>query len=757
MGQAFSLWIPETSVSAGATVNKICEAMKISVPAVLPAEATVNGAIISAKRGENAIIAAGTDVFCNVKLRLFRELSVKILRSSKLTSLITEEAVGNSREYNIQTAVTEKSSLVVSSDGLFSAVSCEAGDGRVTIVPLDEERLSEIYEKGIPGLDSKPTAKDMLAKRLEEIIASGKKIAISDSGSSEALSAVIKSLVGDNDTFRFVRAKENITEDEAHALPRLARNAKETIKCDIGVAVGNISEKGTISVSVADSDRARVAEVHPVEGESEKHLMGVAVTTLCDMISEAISKGIKAPDKRPVVLSGKPLIIVAACIAVAVIACFIMGFTLMSNRKNNTEVVKNPQMYAESSEYGFSESDNPEERGEVSPIFSGEDESASDSYLESLRESIINLTAAVSGVSVSYNNTTYNGGGVKTGAAGNYTTSPAAYDFGDLLEGTVADETEKATREKHTLSVGKDDEETVLDDITSETESTTAATTRKKASSNSGKFVFTVYGWGHGVGMSQDGAKALARSGKTCNEILAHYYQGTVIKVDPNTPMYTVVPDRNGKGGMTLLEFLCKTVKQEIGDESPEEALKAQAVAAYTYAMYNGNFGAGQTMDSDYNYKGTRVERAVMDVLHITDESQQPHCKYISYNGKYINAVYCDSMAGTTASAGSVWGMPLAYLSGGVSSPEEVEISTVELSVSEVRNLILSYGISESSVDSNPAKWFNIVAHDGAYNNGIGYVNQIEVCGVGMSGNRFREKFMHYKLRSHCFTIQYVR
>ena len=93
--------------------------------------------------------------------------------------------------------------------------------------------------------------------------------------------------------------------------------------------------------------------------------------------------------------------------------------------------------------------------------------------------------------------------------------------------------------------------------------------------------------------MSQDGAKALARQGKNCNEILAHYYEGTVIKVDPNTPMYTVVPDKNGKGGVTLLEFLCKTVKQEIGDDSPDEALKAQAVAAYTYAMYNGNFGVG--------------------------------------------------------------------------------------------------------------------------------------------------------------------
>ena len=41
---------------------------------------------------------------------------------------------------------------------------------------------------------------------------------------------------------------------------------------------------------------------------------------------------------------------------------------------------------------------------------------------------------------------------------------------------------------------------------------------------------FTGYGIGHGVGMSQWGAKALAESGKNYREILEHYYQKTFIK-----------------------------------------------------------------------------------------------------------------------------------------------------------------------------------------------------------------------------------
>ncbi|MBQ7039224.1 MAG: SpoIID/LytB domain-containing protein, partial [Clostridia bacterium] len=44
---------------------------------------------------------------------------------------------------------------------------------------------------------------------------------------------------------------------------------------------------------------------------------------------------------------------------------------------------------------------------------------------------------------------------------------------------------------------------------------------------------FTVYGYGHGVGMSQYGADAFARSGMSYKEILSHFYKGTeLISID---------------------------------------------------------------------------------------------------------------------------------------------------------------------------------------------------------------------------------
>ena len=42
-------------------------------------------------------------------------------------------------------------------------------------------------------------------------------------------------------------------------------------------------------------------------------------------------------------------------------------------------------------------------------------------------------------------------------------------------------------------------------------------------------FMFIGRGWGHGAGMSQWGARYLAKAGKTCNEILRYYYQCTEI------------------------------------------------------------------------------------------------------------------------------------------------------------------------------------------------------------------------------------
>jgi stage II sporulation protein D len=53
---------------------------------------------------------------------------------------------------------------------------------------------------------------------------------------------------------------------------------------------------------------------------------------------------------------------------------------------------------------------------------------------------------------------------------------------------------------------------------------------RAYAGTASGNFVFTGLGWGHGIGMSQEGAKGFARNGYTFTQILQHYFPGITIQ-----------------------------------------------------------------------------------------------------------------------------------------------------------------------------------------------------------------------------------
>lgn len=53
---------------------------------------------------------------------------------------------------------------------------------------------------------------------------------------------------------------------------------------------------------------------------------------------------------------------------------------------------------------------------------------------------------------------------------------------------------------------------------------------RFRVSRSGDSFTFTTVGYGHGVGMSQQGANLLAREGAGYREILAHYYPGTTLE-----------------------------------------------------------------------------------------------------------------------------------------------------------------------------------------------------------------------------------
>ena len=285
-----------------------------------------------------------------------------------------------------------------------------------------------------------------------------------------------------------------------------------------------------------------------------------------------------------------------------------------------------------------------------------------------------------------------------------------------------------------------------------QTQPTSSGTTVTPPSTGaSGTFTITAYGWGHGVGMSQEGAIVMAQAGSNYVEILKHYYSGTFVVSDTATPAKITY----GGTAYPMLEFLCKTVKAEIGASAPEAAIKAQAGAIYTFAKFYGyNVSSSQIAMSSSYTAGSNLEKYVMSYLGMTSTTGTPNGKFVSTDGKNAcMTVFGASAAGHTTDAQSVWGSYYSYLVP-VTTPETVASKTYTISAADMKNYITGYNGS-MVLSSNPAEWLSIVNHDCALNNSIGYVTKIRVGTEFMTGWKFRASVLKHAIRSHCFTLVY--
>jgi stage II sporulation protein D len=91
-------------------------------------------------------------------------------------------------------------------------------------------------------------------------------------------------------------------------------------------------------------------------------------------------------------------------------------------------------------------------------------------------------------------------------------------------------------------------------------------------------------GFGHGVGMSQQGALGYAEHGWSYQQILAHYYTGTSIGAAPaNAQVRVLIGGTVHK--VALESYVRGVVSAEMSSSWPLAALEAQAVASRTYAL----------------------------------------------------------------------------------------------------------------------------------------------------------------------------
>lgn len=273
-----------------------------------------------------------------------------------------------------------------------------------------------------------------------------------------------------------------------------------------------------------------------------------------------------------------------------------------------------------------------------------------------------------------------------------------------------------------------------------------------------GSFTFTYYGRGHGVGLSSYGALSLEDAGYTYDRILAHYYDGTILRDAEEIPEITLY---GGKEENTY-ELVSRIVLQEIygipGCESHEEALRAMTVCVFTnlkrfdFKVYD-IWSVGSTGNNTFEDVPENLRRIVKDILgkYITPENSD----------KPIEAVYFSMAAGMTAASAFIWGGSLPYLVP-VPSPFDMQrpgfISQRTYTVEEIREKILAYDNSIVLSD-DPAEWLCITEHSASIDENRGYVIRIRVGNKELSGyNQFHIGIMKQggSFMSSCFTITYT-
>ena len=202
----------------------------------------------------------------------------------------------------------------------------------------------------------------------------------------------------------------------------------------------------------------------------------------------------------------------------------------------------------------------------------------------------------------------------------------------------------------------------------------------------------------------------------------------------------------------TALDIISRIVMNEIGSTFAPEAIKAQAVAAYTHVKYHNARGS---------YPNVLLKNEVSDSVKVLVESVIGQAMY--YDGEMIQAVYSASSAGCTASSKNVWGVDYPYLRSVYCEldadydPNYGKKAT--FSSSEIKSKI--YSSTGISLSGDPSDWFSINDRtEGKYVGNMsigGYNTYVDSDGdtVKITGRVFRERIMSFNIRSSAFDIEY--
>lgn len=204
-------------------------------------------------------------------------------------------------------------------------------------------------------------------------------------------------------------------------------------------------------------------------------------------------------------------------------------------------------------------------------------------------------------------------------------------------------------------------------------------------------------------------------------------------------------------------EYLFGVVAAEMPAAYETEALKAQAIAAYTYALYKKGLNAEKAydvttdsgIDQAYISPEAAAERWGDEADFYTEKIKsvisETSGKVISYDGKIIMSVYCAISPGKTESAKNVWGTDYPYLVPVDSIGDLLSdkyLSTVNLSTDEVYAALSQFGIP-----TDCTLWFSSPAYSDS-----GTLLTAAFGDVTLTGSQLRSAL---KLRSAAFDTVY--
>lgn len=216
---------------------------------------------------------------------------------------------------------------------------------------------------------------------------------------------------------------------------------------------------------------------------------------------------------------------------------------------------------------------------------------------------------------------------------------------------------------------------------------------------------------------------------------------------------------------LKMREYIIGSLSGEMSASYHKEALKAQAVACYTFALYvasreekrpeGADISDDSTVYQSYIDENARKKKWGDDFEKnekiMSEAVDEVFGQYLEYDGKPAMAAYHAMCSGKTESAANVWGKSVSYLKSTVSSGDKLAPNyetCQKVSADEFKRILFKKGLTYGDYPTDASKWVGDIER---YDSGV--VKYVDICGKKISGTDMRSLF---SLKSADFDISFA-